>query len=99
MRARWNEVIIAESDQTIVIEGNHYFPPDSINTAVLEPSHTTTTCAWKGTAHYYSVIDGADRNVDAAWYYPEPLPAASEIAGYLGFWRGVVVEDSDPASS
>ena len=60
---------------------------------------TTTTCAWKGTAHYYSVIDGADRNVDAAWYYPEPLPAASEIAGYLAFWRGVVVEDSDPASS
>lgn len=95
MRARWNELIIAESNETVVVEGNHYFPPDSINEEVLEPSETVTTCPWKGSAHYYSVVDGDERNVDAAWYYPEPLPAASEIKGHIAFWRGVTIEESD----
>ena len=99
MRARWNDLIIAESDQTVVVEGNHYFPPASINSDVLEKSETTTTCAWKGTAHYYSIVDGDQRKVDAAWYYPAPLDAAREITDHVAFWRGVVVEESDPTST
>ena len=93
MQATWHDIVVAESDETIIVEGNHYFPPGSLNTDVLEPSDTTTVCSWKGTAHYFSVVDGDERNVDAAWYYPDPLPAAQDITGYVAFWRGVVVAD------
>lgn len=92
MKAIWNGAVIAESPETKVVEGNHYFPPGSLRAEHFEPSDTTTTCGWKGLAHYkHVVVDGA-RNADAAWYYPEPKPAAQEIAGWFAFWRGVRVE-------
>jgi len=91
MKATWNGAVLAESDRTVVVEGNHYFPPDSVRREYLKPSDTHTTCPWKGVASYYTVeVDGA-RNPDAAWYYPEPRPAASEIAGHVAFWKGVAV--------
>jgi uncharacterized protein (DUF427 family) len=92
MRATWNGATIAESDDTVVVEGNHYFPADSLDRSLLRESDTHTVCPWKGTASYYTiVVDGAE-NVDAAWYYPEPKDAARQIAGRVAFWRGVVVE-------
>jgi uncharacterized protein (DUF427 family) len=92
VRATWNGAVIAESDDTVVVEGNHYFPSSAVRADVLRPSDTTTVCSWKGVAHYHSiVVDGAE-NRDAAWYYPEPKSAASEITGRIAFWRGVVVE-------
>lgn len=91
MKASWNGHILAESDDTIVIENNHYFPPSSLDKQYFKASDTTSRCPWKGTASYYSVIvDGAE-NKDAAWYYPEPLDAAAEIKGYVAFWKGVEV--------
>ena len=91
MKAVWNDQVIAESDDTVVVEGNHYFPRDSVDDTHLRPSEKTTICPWKGTANYYDVIvDGATNN-DAAWYYAEPKKAASEIAGRIAFWRGVEV--------
>ena len=90
-RAEWNGAVIAESDATIVIEGNHYFPPDAVRREHLAASETHTVCPWKGTASYYDVVVGDARNRDAAWYYPEAKPAAAEIAGYVAFWRGVRV--------
>jgi len=91
MKATWNGAVLAESDRTVVVEGNHYFPPDSVRREYLKPSDTHTTCPWKGVASYYTVeVDGA-RNPDAAWYYPEPRSAASEIAGHVAFWKGVAV--------
>ena len=88
-RAIWNGAEVAQSDATVVVEGNHYFPPESVERACLRQSATHTVCSWKGTASYYDlVVDGAV-NKDAAWYYPEPKPAASHIAGYIAFWRGV----------
>ena len=91
MKATWNGAVLAESDRTVVVEGNHYFPPDSVRREHLKPSDTHTTCPWKGVASYYTVeVDGA-RNPDAAWYYPEPRSAASEIAGHVAFWKGVAV--------
>lgn len=92
MKAIWNNEIIAESDQTIVIEGNHYFPPDSINTKYFKSSETHTTCPWKGVASYYSLEANGSVNKDAAWYYPETKPMASGIKGYVAFWKGVKVE-------
>jgi uncharacterized protein (DUF427 family) len=92
VRAVWNGAVIAESDRTIVVEGNHYFPPDSVRKEHLVASDTHTTCFWKGRASYYSVRVGEKVNRDAAWYYPTPSPAASGIAGYLAFWRGVAIE-------
>jgi uncharacterized protein (DUF427 family) len=89
--ATWNGKVLAESDRTIVVEGNHYFPPDSVVDGVLEGTETHTVCPWKGTASYYSVVVDGVTNVDAAWYYPEPKDAAREIAGYVAFWRGVTV--------
>jgi uncharacterized protein (DUF427 family) len=89
MKATWNGVTIAESDKTIVIEGNHYFPPDSVQNEYLQPSSTHTTCPWKGLASYYNLVVDGETNKDAAWYYPEPKPAANQIKGYLAFWRGV----------
>lgn len=91
MKAIWKDTVIAESDDTVVVEGNHYFPLDSLNRDLLEDSGTTTVCPWKGTAHYYHVIVGGDKNADAAWYYPEPKEAASQIRGRVAFWRGVNV--------
>lgn len=93
MRAIWNGQVIAESDQTVVVEGNHYFPADAVDPAVLRPSQTTSVCPWKGTASYYSLEVGGQVNPDAAWYYPSPKPAAEQITGRLAFWRGVTVTD------
>lgn len=91
-RALWNGVVIAESDATIVVEGNHYFPPDSIKREYLRESATHTVCGWKGVASYYDVVVNDAVNRDAAWYYPDPKEAARRIAGYIAFWRGVKVE-------
>ncbi len=91
MKAIWKGEIIAESESTVVIEGNHYFPPDSVAKKHLKPSLTTTVCPWKGTAHYYSVVVGGEENRDAAWYYPDPKEAAAEIKDHIAFWRGVDV--------
>jgi uncharacterized protein (DUF427 family) len=91
MRAIWKGELIAESGATRVVEGNHYFPPDSVRREHLRPSDTHTTCAWKGVASYYHVVAGGAENRDAAWFYPDPKPAAAEIRGYVAFWRGVEV--------
>jgi uncharacterized protein (DUF427 family) len=91
MKAMWNGAVLAESDRTIVIEGNHYFPPDSIRKEHFKPSNTHTECGWKGTASYYTIEVAGERNPDAAWYYPEPKDAAKQIAGYVAFWKGVTV--------
>jgi uncharacterized protein (DUF427 family) len=91
VKAIWNGETIAESDDTVVVEGNHYFPLDSVRPGVLTPSSTTSVCPWKGTAEYYSVQAGGNENRDAAWYYAEPKPAAAEIAGRVAFWKGVKV--------
>jgi uncharacterized protein (DUF427 family) len=92
MKATWNSAVLAESDKTIVIEGNHYFPPDTINRQYFQDSSTHTTCPWKGEASYYDVLVNGQVNKDAAWYYPEPKPAANEIKDRVAFWRGVKVE-------
>ena len=91
VKAIWNGETIAESDQTVVVEGNHYFPLESVKPGVLVPSSRTSVCPWKGTAEYYSVQLGEKLNQDAAWYYAEPKPAAAEIAGRVAFWKGVEV--------
>ena len=91
MRAVWNDTVLAESDETVVVEGNHYFPPASINKEYVRPSDTHTTCPWKGEASYYDVVVGAAVNKDAAWYYPEAKDAAKEITGHVAFWKGVQV--------
>ncbi|GCE45469.1 nucleotidyltransferase-like protein [Thermosporothrix hazakensis] len=92
MKAYWNGALLAESDQCEVVEGNYYFPPDTVNFAYLKPSDTHTHCPWKGEASYYTVEVAGKQNPDAAWYYPSPKPAASQIAGYIAFWHGVTVE-------
>ena len=92
MRAVWNGTVIAESDDTVVVEGNHYFPRSALVEDYLRPSDTTTVCHWKGTASYYSLeIDGAV-NPDAVWYYPAPMDGATQITDRVAFWHGVVVE-------
>ncbi len=91
MKAIWNGAVLAESDQTVVVEGNHYFPPDTINREYLTESNTHTTCPWKGVASYYSVVVDGKTNTDAAWYYPAPKDAAKQITGYVAFWRAVKV--------
>jgi uncharacterized protein (DUF427 family) len=93
MKAIWKETVMAESDNTVVIEGNHYFPPDSVRQEYLAPSDTHSTCPWKGKASYYHVRVGDQTNSDAAWYYPEPKEAAKSIAGHVAFWRGVKVAE------
>ncbi|MEM8961535.1 MAG: DUF427 domain-containing protein [Acidobacteriota bacterium] len=90
-QATWNGATLATSDATISLEGNHYFPPNSVDRAHLTPSDHTTVCPWKGTAHYYHVKVGDEINRDAAWYYPEPKSAAAEIKDHVAFWRGVEV--------
>jgi uncharacterized protein (DUF427 family) len=91
MKAIWNNKVIAESDATRVVEGNHYFPEESVNKEYLKPSRTHSTCPWKGEASYYSLDAGGKSNVDAAWYYPEPKETAKEIKNYVAFWKGVSV--------
>ena len=92
-RAIWNGVVLAESDETVIVEGNHYFPPDSINSEYFTETSTNTVCSWKGQASYYSVEVNGETNRDAAWFYADPKPAAEEIKGHIAFWRGVRVEN------
>ncbi len=91
VKAVWNGVTIAESDDTVVVEGNHYFPPEAVDPSVLRGSATHSVCPWKGTASYYSLIVNGAENRDAAWYYPETKPAADNIRGRIAFWKGVAV--------
>ena len=92
MRAIFNGTVIAESDDTVVVEGNHYFPENSLRREHFRPSETHTTCPWKGEASYYHVVVDGQENRDAAWYYPETKPAADNIRGHVAFWKGVRVE-------
>jgi uncharacterized protein (DUF427 family) len=89
--ARWNGAIIAQSDGTVVVEGNHYFPRDAVNVDYLQGSETTSVCGWKGTARYHSLVVDGKTNTDAAWYYPQPKSAAAEITDRIAFWKGVEV--------
>lgn len=93
MKASWNGQVIADSDDTVVVEGNHYFPPEAVDPAFLRESDKHTTCPWKGQASYYHVVVDGQENADAAWYYPETKPAADEIRGRIAFWRGVTVTE------
>ena len=90
-QAIWNGTVIAESDDTVVVEGNQYFPRASVRADLLSDSATTSNCPWKGTAHYHSIVVGGATNRDAAWYYPEPKAAAAEIRDRIAFWKGVEV--------
>lgn len=92
VKAIWNNETIADSDSTVVVENNHYFPLDSVRQDVLRPSSTTSRCPWKGTASYYSIEVNGATNPDAAWYYAEPLAAAENIKGRVAFWKGVKVQ-------
>lgn len=92
MKAIWNGKTLAESDETIVIENNHYFPPSSLNKDYFKTSDHQSTCPWKGLASYYTVEVDGEKNKNAAWYYPEPKDAAKEIKGYVAFWKGVKIE-------
>jgi uncharacterized protein (DUF427 family) len=93
MKATWENQTLAESKQTIVVEGNHYFPPESLKKECFKASETHTTCPWKGVASYYHVQVGDKSNQDAAWFYPKPKDAAKSIKNYMAFWRGVVVSE------
>ena len=92
-RATWNGAVIAESDDIVVVEGNAYFPPESLKREFVQPSSTHTTCGWKGVASYYSLSVNGKVNPDAVWFYPQPLDAAKQITGRVAFWKGVVVSD------
>jgi uncharacterized protein (DUF427 family) len=91
-KAIWEGVVVAESDDCVMVEGNHYFPADSVRMEFMEPVDQTTVCGWKGVANYYDVVIGDKRNAGAAWYYAAPLPAASQVQGRVAFWKGVRVE-------
>jgi uncharacterized protein (DUF427 family) len=91
-RAVWNGVVVAQSDDTVVVEGNHYFPRDAIEERFFVASDAHTVCPWKGVANYYDIVVDGAVNPGAAWYYPSPSPAASDIKDYVAFWRGVKVE-------
>lgn len=92
MKATWKEVTLAESEQTVVVEGNHYFPPDSIRREHFRESQTHTSCPWKGVASYYDVLAGSEINKDAAWFYQEPKEAAANIKDHIAFWKGVTIQ-------
>ena len=92
-KAIWNNKILAESDNTEIVEGNHYFPADSVNREYFKDSETRSACRWKGEASYYNIEVDGKTNLDAAWYYPEPKPAANNIKNYVAFWNGVEVTD------
>lgn len=94
MRATWNGTVLAESDDTVVVEGNHYFPAASLRQDLLVPSSTTTTCPWKGTASYWTLDVDGQQNKDAVWYYPEPFEKASMVKDRVAFWKGVVVSEA-----
>jgi uncharacterized protein (DUF427 family) len=98
VQATWNGAVLAESDRTILVEGNHYFPPDDVQTGLLEASAASTHCPWKGDASYYSVVVGDGRNENAAWYYPEPYGAAAPVENYIAFWNGVEVSGANPGA-
>lgn len=91
-KAVWNGTVIAESNETVMVEGNHYFPPEAINTEYIIDSENHTVCPWKGLASYYTVVVDGEENRDAAWYYPNPSDAAAQIKDYIAFWRGVRIE-------
>lgn len=93
VRATWNGAVVAESVDTIIVEGNHYFPLEDVRAEFLQPSGTSTVCPWKGTASYYTLRVSEQDDPDAAWYYPTPKPSASNIAGRVAFWRGVTVAE------
>ena len=93
MLAKWNGEVLARSDDTVVVEGNHYFPAGDVARGVLAPSDTTSHCPWKGDASYYSINAGGSINEDAAWYYPDPKPEAAQIKDRIAFWKGVEVEE------
>ncbi|QDS98871.1 DUF427 domain-containing protein [Adhaeretor mobilis] len=99
VRAIWNKSVIAESEDSIVVEGNHYFPLESVDQTKLQASDTTTVCGWKGTANYYDVVVDGQTNEGAAWYYAQPKDEAANIAGRIAFWKGVVIEGGDSASN
>jgi uncharacterized protein (DUF427 family) len=90
-RAIWNGVVVAESDRTVVVEGNHYFPPEAVKQDYFKPSDHHTDCGWKGTASYYTLVVGDQANENAAWYYPDPKPEAQNIKDHVAFWKGVQV--------
>lgn len=92
-RAIWNGVVLAESDDTKIVEGNHYFPPESVNKDFFQDSSTNSFCPWKGEANYYTIVVDGQENRDAAWVYPTPKPAAKDIKDHVAFWRGVTVEN------
>ena len=92
MQAKWHGTVIADSNDTVVVEGNHYFPPESIKKEYFRDSSTHSTCPWKGLASYYDVVVNGEVNKDAAWYYPQPKEAAAEIKDHVAFWHGVTVE-------
>lgn len=93
VEAIWNDQVIASSDDTVVVEGNHYFPRADVDPTLLVRSETTSVCPWKGTAQYYSLEVDGELNEDAAWYYPDPKPEAAQIADRIAFWKGVEVEE------
>jgi uncharacterized protein (DUF427 family) len=93
MKAIWKGQVIAESGDTVVVEGNHYFPEEAVNKSLLTSSDTTSFCGWKGHASYYSVVVDGEENTDAAWYYADPYPKAEEIRGRIAFWKGVEIVD------
>lgn len=93
MKAIWKNTVLAQSDNTVVVEGNHYFPPESIHREFFKHSATHTTCPWKGLASYYNIEVNGDTNKDAAWFYPKAKDAAKPIEGYVAFWRGVEIEE------
>lgn len=97
VQAIWNGVVIAESDSTVKVEGNHYFPPDAVKKEYLKPSGHHTSCPWKGTASYYDVVVDGERNSGAAWYYPSPKPAAENIEDHVAFWHGVKIKPAPAA--
>jgi uncharacterized protein (DUF427 family) len=92
VKAVWNGKLIAETDRTEIVEGNHYFPSEALRWEFFQPSDAHTICPWKGKAHYYTVLVDGKENTDAAWYYPDPKPAAQKIAGNVAFWKGVRIE-------
>jgi uncharacterized protein (DUF427 family) len=98
-KAIWNDVVIADSEETIVVEGNHYFPIESVDERYLVESGTHTLCPWKGLASYYSLEVDGRRNQDAAWYYPRPSPLARKIKGRVAFWHGVEITDNERDAS
>ncbi|MDQ2663766.1 MAG: DUF427 domain-containing protein [Candidatus Eremiobacteraeota bacterium] len=91
MKATWDGKVIAQSDKTVVVEGNQYFPPESLDRSVLEASDTHSVCPWKGTASYYTLTVDGKKNADAAWFYPQPKEAAVQIKDHVAFWRGVEI--------